>query len=222
MNGPAPGDSQTGTERGVTGSRQPSPLLAWLHSRVRLAPRLLTQVPAPIRRAFRHDWAPVEALLVHARLLPSGLWPFLLSCTGGFVLISPDESRYLAGESEIRGRPVQNVAIVSVQDLAADNERPLHVLGHLVDHYLGCGGRPDGLWLSAGGGLRPRWQQAGARLADLYALGYGIDATASAGVQDYLAQSLAVYCRDRRRLNVADPQIEKWLHNSLFDGGFWD
>jgi hypothetical protein len=209
-------------EQGAAGSRQADSLLTWLHARVRLAPRLLAQAPAPVRQVFDHDWAPVEALLAQARLLPAGLWPFLLSRTGGFVLISPAESRYLAGEAELRGRTVQNVAVISVQDLAANNEQALHVLGHLVDHSLGCGGEPGGLWLSAGGGLRPRWQQAGARLAGLYALGYAVDGIAAAGVEDYLAQSLALYCRDRRRLNRADPQIEKWLRTSLFEERFWE
>ena len=116
---------------------------------------------------------------------------------------------------------MQNVAYVSVEDLADDNERPLHVIGHLIDHHLGCGGDPDGPWLSDGAGVAPRWQEAGARLPRLFALGYGLDEVALANVRDYFAQSLAFYCLDRRRLNVADPQIWKWLRTNLWDNGFW-
>jgi hypothetical protein len=164
----------------------------------------------------------MEALLGHLRLLPGALWPYLLSRSGGWVLVSPGDSHYLPGETAIRGHTVQNVAYVSVEDLAADNERPLHVVGHLIDHYLGCGGEAGRPWLSSGGGVTPRWREAGARLPGLYALGYAADEVAASSVEDYFAQSLALYCRDRRRLNVADPQIEKWLRTTLFDERFFD
>ncbi len=115
---------------------------------------------------------------------------------------------------------MHNVAFVSVEDLARDNDRPLHVIGHLIDHHLGCGDDPDGLWLTGGGGVTPGWQQAGNRLAGLYPLGYGVDEVARSSVRDYFAQSLAIYCRDRQRLDVADPQICRWLRNTLFDERF--
>ena len=67
----------------------------------------------------------------------------------------------------------------------------------------------------------PRWQEAGQRLLHLYALGYAIDDIARASVQDYFAQSLALYCTDRQRLNVADPQIDKWFRSTLWDEAFW-
>jgi hypothetical protein len=116
---------------------------------------------------------------------------------------------------------VENVAFVSVQDLSLNNERPLHVIGHLIDHHLGCGGDAQGPWLSEGGGGIPLWQEAGARLGSLFALGYGIDEVARSNVRDYLAQSLALYCRDRQRLSVADPQVTKWLRSTLWNDAFW-
>jgi hypothetical protein len=110
---------------------------------------------------------------------------------------------------------VENVAYVSVKDLARGNEQPLHVVGHLIDHYLGCDGDLEGSWLSGGGGVTPSWQQAGERLMRLFSLGYGIDEVARSSVRDYFAQSLAIYCQDRQRLNVADPQICKWFRSTL-------
>ncbi len=203
------------------GSPPARPPTAWLVDRVRLGPRLLDRAPAWVRRTFDHAWAPFEAISAQAGRLPARLWLYLLTCSGGYVVVTPGESRYQPGPYELRGRTVDNVALVSVQDLAAGNERPLHVLGHLADHYLGCAGQLEGEWLSDGGAARPRWRQAGVRLAGLYALGYGLDEVARAGARDYFAQSLAVYCHDRRRLNVADPQIEKWLRTTLFDDRFW-
>jgi hypothetical protein len=153
--------------------------------------------------------------------LPAGLWDHLLACEGGYVAICNGPSRYEPGPAQIRGRPVANVAFVSVQDLALEDEQPLHVVGHLVDHHLGNGGDGEGAWLSEGGGLYPRWREAGARLGRLFALGYGIDAIARSSLHDYFAQSLALYCRERQRLNVADPQVTKWLRSTLWDESFW-
>jgi hypothetical protein len=193
----------------------------WLHARARLKPDLLIQSPPWVRGVFDHAWAAMEALARQVPHLPAALWSYLLDCEGGFVLIAPGESRYIAGPARIRQEPVQNVAFVSVEDLAHDNERPLHVIGHLVDHYLGCGGDAEGLWLSEGGGVTSGWKQAGERLRSLFSLGYGIDEDALSSVQDYFAQSLATYCRDRRRLNVADPQIYKWFRSTLWNKSFW-
>jgi hypothetical protein len=182
---------------------------------------MLDRAPAWVRGVFEHDWAPMEALAHQVGCLPDALWGFLLCCEGGFAIISNDRSRYVPGPVEIRGQQVRNVAFIAVEDLARGNEQPLRVIGHLVDHYLGCGGDLEGPWLSEGGGMVPGWKGAGERLSRLFALGYGVDEVACSGVRNYFAQSLAVYCLDRRRLNVADPQMTKWLRHTLWDDGFW-
>ena len=184
-------------------------------------PGLLVQASPRVRGTFDHAWAPMEALAQQFRRLPPALWSYLLDCAGGFVAISIGESRYVPGPATIRHQNVENVAFVSVEDLVRDNECPLHTMGHLIDHYLGCRGDPDGPWLSDGGGVTPNWRQTGSRLLRLFALGYGVDEVALSNVRDYFAQSLAVYCRDRQRLNVADPQIFKCLRSTLWNEAFW-
>jgi len=184
-------------------------------------PGLLIQSPAWVRAVFDHAWAARQALAQHVQDLPSALWGFLLGCPGGLVAITTDESHYVPGPVTIRHQPLQNVAFVSVQDLGQQNERPLHVIGHLIDHHLGCGGDAEGPWLSEGGGVAAGWREAGARLPALFALGYGLDEVARSSVRDYFAQSLAFYCRDRQRLNVADPQIDKWFRTILWNEAFW-
>jgi hypothetical protein len=163
----------------------------------------------------------MKALAAQVGCLPDGLWPCLLGLDGGFVVISTEESHYAGGPSTVRRWQLQNVAFVDVVDLAQDNERPLHVLAHLVDHQLGCKGEMEGPWLSEGGGRSERQREAARRIPGLFALGYGPDEIARANVHDYFAQSLALYCRDRRRLNVADPQIEKWLRTNFWNSTFW-
>ncbi len=163
----------------------------------------------------------MAALSRQVRCLSPDLCEYLLHCEGGFVAIDAGDSRYVPGPATIRDRPVRNVAFIAVSDLARENERPLHVVGHLIDHQMGCQGEEEGSWLSEGGGFLPRWQQAGTRLAGLFALGYAVDEIAGVNVRDYFAQSLALYCRERQRLNVADPQIDKWFRTTLWEAGFW-
>ncbi|MGD2207181.1 MAG: hypothetical protein PVH17_10405 [Anaerolineae bacterium] len=184
-------------------------------------PQLLVQAPPWVRGVFDHAWAPMQALTRQVSSLPDALCDYLMACEVGFLAICPGESRYQLGPGRIRDREVQNVAYVSVEDLAHDNERPLHVIGHLIDHHLGCGGDPKGPWLTDGGGATPGWQEAGGRLPGLFALGYGPDEIALSDVRNYFAQSLALYCRERQRLNVADPQIHKWFRSVLWNKGFW-
>ncbi|MGD9144397.1 MAG: hypothetical protein PVI80_02445 [Anaerolineae bacterium] len=184
-------------------------------------PGLLSQSPPWVRGIFDHTWAPMEAMARQVHCLPPALWDFMLKLDCGFVAIRSGDSEYVPGPARLRQHTVQNVAYVSVTDLAQDNERPLHVLGHLLDHHLGCGGAVEGRWFSQGGGLVPEWQLAGERLPRLFSLGYAVDSVAESSVQDYFAQSLALYCRERQHLNTADPQIYKWLRNTLWDKGFW-
>ena len=79
----------------------------------------------------------------------------------------------------------------------------------------------QGGWLSTGGGMSKRWRQAGQRLPELFALGHAVDPVAQSSVENYFAQSLALFCRDRQHLNVADPLIYKWLRNTLWKRAFW-
>jgi hypothetical protein len=116
---------------------------------------------------------------------------------------------------------VKNVAFVSVEDLAVDNERPIHVIGHLIDHHLGGGGGPDSPWLTDGSGQNPKFKEAAARLPGLFSLGYAVDDIAATDVREYFAQSLACYCRERRKLNASDPQIYKWFKSTLWNDAFW-
>jgi hypothetical protein len=198
-----------------------SPSRAWLHARARLMPDLLPQSPPWVRSVFAHSWAPMRALSRQLEHLPSHLWSQLQRWESGYVVLCTTDSRYVPGPARIRRQRLTNVAFVSIEDLAAANERTIHTLGHLIDHHLGCGGEAEGPWLSDGGGISAHWQQAGQRLSDLYALGYAVDPVAQASVRDYFAQSLAIYCLDRQRLNVADPAIYKWLRSTLWNEAFW-
>jgi len=194
---------------------------AWLLARGRSIPDLLSHAPPWVRNVFDSSWAVTKAMAWQARCLPPAVWSYLLGLDGGYLAFCTGDSYYTPGPVTLRNDILRNVAFVAVEDLAHDNERSMHVLGHLIDHALGCGGEDAGLWLSEGGGASSHWKQAGQRLAQLYTLGYGVDEIAQSDMRDYFAQSLALFCRDRERLNVADPRVDRWLRSTLWSASFW-
>ncbi|MFC2029479.1 hypothetical protein ACFLWA_01980 [Chloroflexota bacterium] len=198
-----------------------SPPLAWVRARAKLEPGALDRAPQGVQQEFEHAWAPLQALARLVSCLPDALWTFLLQCDGGYVLIANDRSRYLVGPALALGRTVHNVAYLSLEEMAGEGHRPLQMIGHLIDHYLGCAGHSPGAWLSDGGGITTEWQEAGARLARLYSLGYGVAEEEGSNMRGYFARSLALYCLERPKLNVTDPQIERWFRNVLFRDNLW-
>lgn len=220
---PMPSESTRQTDRRCPdlGSEPNGPARTWLHTRARLMPDLLSQSPPWVRGVFDHSWAPMRALAQQVSHLPSHVLSQLLCWESGYAAIHTGSTEYVPGPASIRNQRVANVAFVSIEDLAADNEQPLHVLGHLIDHHMGSGGNLEGLWLSEGGGTSDRWRQAGQRLSELFTLGHAVDPIAQSSLRDYFAQSLALFCRDRRRLNVADPLIYKWFRSTLWSKAFW-
>lgn len=207
---------------GSVGHPSDPPLVEWLLARARVVPGSLDQVTGVAREAYAHEWAPVQLLGRWLECLPGGLWRTLLRWESGYAVLHAGESAYEPGEFDFRGRRLRGVALISLADCAgrAPNQ-VLHVIGHLVDHHLGCEGAAAGAWLSAGGGVAPAWRDAGQRLSRLFELGYGFDEVALSGVRDYFAQSLAGYCRERRALSAADPQIARWFRSTLWSRTFW-
>ena len=119
---------QTDAGRPDLGSLPDSPAQTWLNTRARLMPDLLSQSPPWVRGVFDHSWAPMRTLAQQVNLLPPHIWSQLLRWEGGYAAICTGSSEYAVGPASIRHQHVANVAYVSVEDLAADNERPLHVL----------------------------------------------------------------------------------------------
>ena len=217
---PEPAEARAQREVEMSSGIEGQPF-AWVRARARLAPGVLVGSRPWIRRRFDHAWAPMQALAGMVACLPNGLWGFLLWCEGGYAVITKAQSGYRPGPAVIGDKTVENIAYLSIEDLAGPSDRPLHVFGHLIDHYLGCAGAPTGPWLTGGGGLTADWQEASARLPRLFSLGYGVAEDEGVDERDYFARSLAIYCLDRGRLNVMDPQIEKWFRSVLWNESLW-
>jgi hypothetical protein len=189
--------------------------------RIHVAPRALDLASAPVQQRFPHLWAPLEALAGKLQPLPVGLVRFWLEQPGGHVVITHLSSYYDPGDWLLKGNLLRNIAYVGLSDLAGGSLEALVPVGHLLDHLLGNGGQPEGLWLSEGGGADPVLQKVGTRFAELFPLGHGFDMLAHHDRRSYFARSLALYLHDRRALNVADPLIERLLRTTLFSAAFW-
>jgi hypothetical protein len=186
-----------------------------------VVPGLLDLVPAEVSKGFGSTWAPVQALQARLHVLPAPLLWFWAEHERGHVLIGPDDLGYIPGLQRCGQRTLDCVAHVSLQSLAAGGHRPLVLVGHLIDHLLGCHGEPDGRWLSAGGGVCSHWRDVGRQVAEFSQLGYGRAEVANQDPTAYFAQGLADWCHDRVALNVADPLLEKLLSRTVMNPAFW-
>ena len=189
-------------------------------SKIHLTPRLLERSSRRIAVQFDSVWAPVEEVARHLRLLPIALVQFLNHVPRGHIVLTAGASSYELITQSLRGRELEAVALVSLTDLVEEPLCALQMVGHLLDHLLGCQGAPQGGWLADGHGLSRSWMEIGKQIPALFELGYAIDETAALSPRQYFARAVAWYIQDRHRLNVADPLIERLLRQTVFNESF--
>jgi hypothetical protein len=189
--------------------------------RFHVAPRAVELSSAAAQRRYRELWAPLQDLVGRLRPLPNGLMRFWLKQPGGHVIVTHGASHYEAGEAQLKQSVFSNVAYVCASDLAEYPIKALAPVGSLLDHLLGNAGTETGPWLSEGGGVNDALRDLGLHVQELFPLGYGFDEAACADSHSYFAHSFALYLEDRRRLNVADPPLERLFRTSLLSEAFW-
>jgi hypothetical protein len=189
-------------------------------SKIHLTPRLLERCPRRIAVQFDSVWAPVEGLAQLLHPLPTALLQFVAQLPRGHLVLTAGASSYEAIVQLPRGQELEAVASVSLTDVVEEPLRALHMVGHLLDHLLGCQGDSQGGWLSDGLGFSPSWLEIGRQVLSRFELGHAIDPVAAASPRQYFARSVAWYVRDRHRLNVGDPLIERLLRHTLFSESF--
>jgi hypothetical protein len=189
--------------------------------RLHVAPRAVELSSAVAQERYPQLWAPLQDLARQLSPLPNGLLRYWLKQPGGHVVVTHRASRYVPGEGRLKNMALRNVAYVSASDLAESPIDALAPIGSLLDHVLGSAGAEPGAWLSEGGGVHSALRELGLRVVELFPLGYGFDEAACADPRSYFARSFALYLRDRRRLNVADPLMERLFRASLLSDAFW-
>ncbi|MCC7354033.1 MAG: hypothetical protein IT330_09770 [Anaerolineae bacterium] len=163
----------------------------------------------------------LRTLMQQVRPLPAALLRWWAAHPRGHVVIAGEGRGYVPGPQTAGAYALDCVAWAAADALLAGEDSPLEAIAHLLDHLLGCDGEEEGDWLSAGGGISPRWREVGARLRELFALGYGPTAATRVNPHAYFAWGFVLGLRDPRALNVADPRLERLLRTTLLDNDFW-
>lgn len=163
----------------------------------------------------------LKALLRQLTPLPTALLRWWAAHPRGHVVITGQGRGYVPGPQTAGAYTLDGVAWVSAEAVLSKDAGPLEAVAHLLDHLLGCHGEEGGPWLSEGGGISPAWREVGARLHDLFALGYGPTPETQTDPRAYFAWGFALSLRDSRSLNVMDPRLQRFLHATLLSERFW-
>lgn len=186
-------------------------LRALLADKLHAFPDARGRAPGVLLRALMQQIHPLPVVLLH----------WWAAHPRGHVVITTDARGYVPGPQIAGAYALDGVVWVAADTLLAGETDSLAAIAHLLDHLLGCNGEAEGAWLSAGGGITPAWRETGARLRDLFALGYGPTAETRADPRAYFAWGFVLSLREPRALNVADPRLERLLRTTLLDDDFW-
>lgn len=206
---------------GLTSTDLTSGQRALLQHKIHIDPGAWGQSDAGVRKRLASAWTAALHLADSFGGLPDDALRWWAHHPRGHVLLTADEEGYCTGDRTVGDRRVSALALVPFHRIVAQPKMATIRALHVLDHLLGCNGEPSGGWLSDGGGCSLRWQRIGSRIAAIFPLGYGISPTAQQDPHWYLAEALCMALNDRLQLNVADPKLERLLHQSILDAGFW-
>lgn len=165
-------------------------------------------------------WTPARMLADRLAIFPEELLRWWLQQPTGHLVIGGKISRYVPGEQTVGRRALVNVAWIAPVDILRQRREALMAIASLLDHLLGCRGELGGTWLSEGGGYHPLWAEVGQRILKLHGLSYAPEPY-SETPQAYFAWGVALYCTQRRELNLIDPLLERLLRETVMSPSFW-
>jgi len=175
---------------------------------------------APAEAPFTTTWGGGIYLVSLLGGLPTSLLIWWAAQGAGHILLTTGEGGYVPGELIVGDLTLRSVSRVPLDLLAQDPLAALALALQPLDHLLGCNGEEGGAWLSEGGGITPALQEIGRQIHDLFRLGYGMTPAAQIDPRAYLAQGIVAILHQGRRLNTADPKLDRLLRGSLLNEGF--
>lgn len=194
---------------------------ALLARKVHIQPGALAHSSGDVQERLPSSWHAAIDLVSRLHGLPDAAFHWWAEQPAGHVLITTGERAYITGSLDAAQQQLAAVTLIPLAQIVRQPQQAAIAALFPLDHLLGCGGAPHGQWLSQGGGLSRRWQRVGAQLARLFSLGYGLSQAARQDPRIYLAEGMITALHDRRRLNIADPKLERLLGASLLSEGFW-
>lgn len=194
-----------------------SDLQRTLETRVHIVSGSLAASPGHV---IEHFATPADALAA-ARLwlqrLPDPLWRRWLAAPGGHIVLNAGQHGFVPGDSIYQGRTLMDVAWLKLAVYPDDRVMFLTPVGHLIAHLVGWGSetKAQPALVAPAPALRA-WDQFVSGVQSCFRVGYGLSVAAQSDVTGYLAEGIAAYLDDHRRLNVRDPRLEKLLAATLF------
>ena len=182
---------------------------------------LSSALPPSVYRSLKSLWEPVQTFVKMLSPLPAPLVELWARVPNGHLLFSARPSAYEPNAVTVGDRMFVAVATIGIQQLIDAEIAPLIATGRLIDHLLGSYCEPGKPNLTDGSSvLGPEVSKLGLEIQELWRLGYGPDWTENSPA-DYFAWGFAEFIRDRKRLNVVDPLLEKLFRHKLFSAQFW-
>lgn len=194
---------------------------ALLRQKIHVVPGALAQSSGDIRQELDSGWNGSTQLVQDLAGLPDAALTWWAAQPRGHILLTAHSDAYEPARLKSDQRHLEGVAQISLSTLVRDPHQAACLALHPLDHLLGCGGAPQGAWLSDGGGINPRWRTVGEQVVKLFDLGYGLSPRARQDPHFYLAEGLVLAMQEKRRLNTADPKLQRLLKASLLNDGFW-
>ena len=183
---------------------------------------LSKSLPPAVYRSLKSLWEPVLVFVDMLSPLPGPLVELWAMVPNGHLLFSAGPSAYKPEAVAVGDRTLVAVATIGIQQLMNGEIEPLIATGRLIDHLLGSYCEPGRPKLTDGSSvLGDKVSAIGLEIQELWELGYGPEWVENTPA-DYFAWGFAEFIRDRKRLNVVDPLLEKLFRHKLFSVQFWE
>jgi hypothetical protein len=194
---------------------------ALLRHKIHVRTDALARSRGDVHERLSSSWQAAIEIAHQLRGLPEDAFFWWAEQPAGHILLTADERGYSRDALEHAGQTLRGVAFVPLGQILYERTQATISALFPLDHLLGCGAEADGQWLSEGGGVHPRWAKIGKQIAQLFDLDYGLSVAGCRDPHHYLAEGLWTALHDRRRLNLADPKLDRLLRSSLLSSPFW-
>lgn len=194
---------------------------ALLRHKIHVRTDALARSRGDVQERLSSSWQAAIEIAHQLRGLPEDAFLWWAEQPAGHILLTADERGYSRAPLVHAGDTLCGVAFIPLRQILYERQQAAITAILPLDHLLGCGGEADGRWLSEGNSIHPRWARIGNQIAALFTLGYGLSEAACRDPHHYLAEGLWTSIHDRRRLNLADPKLDRLLRSSLLSSPFW-
>ncbi|NOZ71892.1 MAG: hypothetical protein GXP38_08255, partial [Chloroflexi bacterium] len=165
--------------------------------RIHTTPDLLARSSGRVTSRYDTPMAAINALLLELSLLPVPLLHTWLQHPRGHIVINLQHHGYKPGIQPVASRTLQDVAWIKLAYSLSDPILYLTPVGALISQLLGWK-KPDSA------AILKNWTSFCRGIESCFRAEYGRSEAAREDIDCYLAEGIAAYLVDRRKLNIQD------------------